>query len=220
MGQSAWYESAHLVCLNKKLTDLPVHHTDAHLADAVAHILTDLGPSFTADSLAEQLKRIQTACSEAAASASQPEQPISQDTINTINNLLPPSSRDVPLQDKAPLLRLVQKASLRALDVLAEQKAQYLRNMRIFHQELQKQLSELHLDHDSMDTVAAIIGDGVLQTSNKLWFLVGELPEERVQEKYLVEIQRYWRRFGGKEAASGFEDGWVYLADCPLNWEY
>ena len=114
-----------------------MHHTEAHLADAVAHILTDLGPSYTADSLAERLKRIQTACSkaaEAAASPNQPEQPISQDTINTINNLLPPSSRDIALQDKAPLLRLIQKASLRALNVLAEQKAQYLRNMRIFHQ--------------------------------------------------------------------------------------
>ena len=115
---------------------------------------------------------------------------------------------------------MILKASSRALDVLAHEKAQYLRNLRIFHQVLQRQLSELQTIHGSMETVGAFIGNGVLETSNKLWLLVRESPEERVHDRYLVDIQRYWRRFAGKEAARGLEDGWVYLADCELTWEY
>ena len=165
------------------------------------------------------------------ASLDRSEQPVPQRTIDTVASLLPPLGQDVTTEQKTGLLQVVQKACTCALDVLANEKAQYLRNMRIFQQLMQRRINELR-DIQQQDrhredvrgnplvAVGSLIGDGVLQTSNRLDLLVDGMPEERAHERYLADIQRYWRRFSGREGARGFEDGWVYLADCELTWEY
>lgn len=43
--------------------------------------------------------------------------------------------------------------------------------------------------------------------------------EEGVEEGYLVEIFRYWRKFIGRREARRFEDVWEYVAGRPIPWE-
>ena len=43
--------------------------------------------------------------------------------------------------------------------------------------------------------------------------------EEGVEEGYLVEIFRYWRKFTGRRGARRFEDVWEYVAGRPILWE-
>ena len=95
------------------------------------------------------------------------------------------------------------------IDDIKDQREIYLANMSILHQQLKKKW--IYVDGNDAERM--------LESEKTLASLVADLPEAVYHDRYLHEIEVYWRRYSGRTEARHYEDAWEYVAGRHLRLE-
>lgn len=151
-------------------------------------MLSSLGPGTTADEFRMQLNLL-------------------QESVPALRDQKEEQEQAATSEEFKVQLRYLSRQCDFAIQILDDEKAKYMGNMVVLHQELQvKTAAEAGaFDGDWKAVEATDYWPG--EVLKRLQELVERRPLGEKREAYVKEIEAYWKDFAGKEAAQLYQKG-------------